>query len=473
MGYYYPQAALTLRVIWEDFNFKSNARLQEVYTLPIIAKRVTVNINDYTQADTFSAEIDFKHFPFDPRSIRACGVTIHMQDMKGVFEPNNENRLIVPSERNTVFLGFADEESITFDDSNRTVRMEGRDFTALLIDRKYTGGLIDYGQPMDVILRQLLAELEETVDLKLDIRGLTTLPTIAQFSSNKVSNSKLGGQRNRGSDESYWDVIQNMVANAGLIAYVELDRLVVTKPRALYDRNRAVMFVYGRNVRELEYKRKIGRQKNFNISVKSLNVLTKEVLQAQIPAEATDAWARATGVAQREVELPSVKPDGTPGEPKPAPYISFRVPDVNSKAHLIGIGEELYEEMGRQQIEGSFKTKELDVPFQNFVGPSAAGVDGECFNLFQLRIGTPVQLEVDQGDMKGVQRLSSVAEKARYLRANCYEPAVAEVLAETLSNPRFNTPFYTKGVQYTLDQESGLEATVNFINFIETPERLR
>ncbi len=93
MSLYYPQAAITLGIIWEDFDNKDEEFLQDIYKLPIISRSLNVQINDYREADTFTAEIDYKSFPFDPRTIRACRITIHMEDIKEIFDGNVLNKL--------------------------------------------------------------------------------------------------------------------------------------------------------------------------------------------------------------------------------------------------------------------------------------------------------------------------------------------------------------------------------------------
>lgn len=468
-GPYYPQAAVTLRILWEDFGQNNDPKLQEVYALPILARKVSVNINDYSQADTFSCEIDYKQFPFDPRSIRACGVTISMQDMKKLFSDGKSLEQIKPERSNTVFLGFADEEAISFDDNSRTVRLEGRDLTALLLDRPWLGGTIDLARPLDVIIQQLLSGLKETEKLIVEKRGISsTLPTLGQYANSFTSQ---GQQKSIAHKESYWDVIQDLTSRAGLIAYVEVDRLVITKPRALYDAKKSVQFVYGRNLNSLEFKRKLGRKKNFNIAVNSLNVEAKEIVEAKIPEEATDEWCKAMGIKRERIKIPRLGSDqnrtqsgsGTANQQdQDAPFIGFRIPNINNKQRLVEIGQELFEEIGRQQIEGSFSTKDME------------SVDGTntCFNLLTLRNGTPLRIEIDQGDLKGLKQLTSVEEKAAFLKRRGYLPKVAQVLADTLSNPRFKSPFYTKSVEFTLDSQNGFEVRVEFINFIELPKNL-
>jgi hypothetical protein len=460
-GPYYPQGAMTLRVLWEDFGNKNNEKLKEVYSIPILARRISVNINDYTQADTFSAEIDYKQFPFDPRAIRACGVTISMQDMKSLYFRGNSPKEIEPNEDNTIFAGFADEESISFDDTARVVKLEGRDFTGLLIDRPWLADPPDLSRPLDVILEQILAELKEAAELKLDNRVKTALPTLGAYAN--TFNAE-GQTKSTKKNESYWDTIQDLVSRAGLIAYIEIDKLVISKPRVLYSDKQALQFVYGKNLKNLEFKRKLGRRKNFNVHVLSLNPesKTEPVINAYIPEESTAEWSKDMGLKAERIKIPKLDVKGNKSDDQDAPFITFRVPNVVNKDHLILVGQELYEELGRQQIEGSFATRDMET------------WDGlkSCFNLLHLRNGTPVQITLDQGDMKGLARTRGVEGKTSFLIERCYHPKVARALAETLTNPRFLTPFYTKSVEFTLDINNGFEIKVDFINFIAVPEKL-
>lgn len=443
---------MILRVRWEDYGTEKEL-LDEIYELPILARSLTVEINDYTEADTFQCEIDYKSFPFDPRTIRACGVSIHMEDRKKIFNLNNTLSLLEPSEENTVFLGFADEEKITFDDTKRTVRMEGRDFTSLMIDRTYLGPAIPLSSPIDVIIEKLLAELPETKKMTLDIRIDETLPTLSEIAPdfNPVTTKK-----NARSGSSYWDIIQRIIGRAGLIAYVDLDKLVITKPQNLYQKAKILQFFYGKNLSHLEFSRKLGRHKNFNIKVQSLNIEKKEVVEALIPEEATDP-----NIAGPRVKIKTIDSEGQKTE-RDAEFISFRVPDVASKDHLIKIGESIFTELSRQQLEGKLRTKEMEIPQISDVNSTGNPIP---VSFHSLRTGTPIQVIITQDDMDKISTLSSINEKKRFLIQRGYTPQVAEAFAQSLN--RMSDPFYTKAVRYTLDNDSGFQMEVDFINFIE------
>lgn len=455
MSVYFPQAAVLLRIRWEDFGDLSDPNITKLHTLRVLPKRTTVNINDYTTADTFQVEVDYKSFPFDPRTIRSCGVSIFMEDQSKLYNGNSPEQ-IIPSADNVLFQGFVDEETITFDDEKRTVRFEGRDFTGILIDAKYlVGKPIDMGIPLDQLLTQLLSQLPAAAEIKVDNRTGGALPTLAQFFPD-FGAAPLAGQKNTVKDETYWEIIQDVVQRAGLICYIEIDKLVLTKPRILYNKSNAKQFVYGLNLKSLEFKRKLGRHKGFNIVVRCMDMLNKQVITAKIPEEATNEWSKATGVANKQVLVPVIKPDGSLDQANhPAPYMAFRVTNIRDKNQLIQVGEKIFEELSRQQLEGTLETHEMEIPDKL----------GRQFDLMQLKIGTPIACEIDNDDLYKISRFGTAQERRRFLIARGYPAAFAAAFAKVMGD--YAPVFFTKAATYTLDADSGFKLKVEFINFID------
>lgn len=461
MSFFYPQAVIGLNIRWEDFEGSDDSILKESREFQVLAKRCTVTINDYTKADTFEAELDYKNFPFDPRVLRAVGITIHMEDKERVFRKNNQLDLLVPSVDNTVFQGFVDEENIDFDDVNRIVRFEGRDFTSLLIDAPYDGKAIDLGSGrLDQIIQQLLDPLPSVNEgkLKIDVRipgGAEALPLLSKFAPDF---SPLGRSRSGKKKEFVWDIIKELVSRAALIVFIELDKLVITEPRALYGDSTPTQFVYGRNLKSLNFKRKLGRQKGINIVVRSLNIENKELLEAKIPEEATAEWANSISISAARQKIQEIDTKGEVKE-KDAPFMAFNIPNVVNKDQLIEIGQGIYEEIGRQQLEGNLETFDM-CALQREADKSFTEK-----NYLVLRNGSPINLEIDSIDMKELSRDTSVAAKEKFLISRCYTPKVAASLARTLG--KFDTRFYTREVEYTMDQDEGFSMRLGFINFIE------
>ena len=474
-SFYNPKTALTLRLVFEDYKQGSDARLAKVYKVQCRPKRVEVNINDYTQADTFSCELDYKNFPFDPRALRALGVTVHMEDT------NDE---IIPSESNAIFQGFADEDTIELDENSRIVKFEGRDFTSLLIDAPYPKqSTIALSTPLDDIISQIISSLPAVQNIRVENRTGEKLPTLGQFAPDF---SAMGGQKNVKRDDTYWDVIQDLVSRAALIAYIELDTLVITKPRVLYNSNKAIQFIYGKNLKKLHFKRKLGRQKNFNIRVLSLDLEGKSVVEALIPEQASEEWSKSIGIPRTRIKIPRAEvksygkdnvkkgvttavSSGSPRsaakgeEDQDAPFLTFRLPNIKNKAHLINVGEGIFEEVGRQQIEGSMATREM-LMVQD---------DSKKFDLLKLRTGSPVAIEIAQQDMEAIRRAAAMSDRVNYLRSAGYtdEASSGIVSAMALSTGKMPMVFYTKAVRYQLD-EQGFELNLDFVNFIEIGNRL-
>lgn len=451
MSYWYPQAIATLRVLWEDFGDKASAALKEPYSLETEIKRGRVTINSYTEADTFEIELDYKTFPFDPRAIKACQVEVHMENRKTLYDASRNLDLIKPTAENTIFQGFADEDQMAFDDSTRTIRLRGRDFTSLFVDAPWRATALPLDKPVDQILSDILTTLKAAGDITVDNRtGVITLPILAQYYPDFGGTQS--GKRNARKNETYWDVIQDIVQKAGLIAYIELDKLVLTKPRNLFDANQSVRFVMGKNLKNLEITRKLAKQKGFNVEVRS--VVGKQVLVAKIPLEAKNI--EGAGI---EVLIDKQGVRGRVEDKEPAPYLTFFVANVTSKNHLIEVGEKVFEELGRQQIEGRFTTMDMEAPTDN----------QECFDLLKLRNGTPIRVVIDVDDLQQIKQQATVAQRIRYLKARCYPESIAKIFAETMG--KFSTPFYTRSVEYSIDSETGFKIDVDFVNFIETENK--
>ncbi len=477
MSYYYPQAVLTLRVRWEDFS-TGDPILEKPAKLTVIARDVTVQINDYTKADTFNASIDYKSFPFDPRSIRALGVTIHMENKTKTFVGDvnapdfNSLNLIEPSEENSVFTGFVDEESISFDDSSRTVSFEGRDFTSLLIDAPFSLKKIDLGRPLDQIIADLIGELETTANLEVDNRTGEELPNIGKFAPDY---HPLGKDRSAKKKEKYWDVITDIVSRAGLIAYIELDKLVINTPRTLYADTQATQLVWGKNLTRLGFKRKLGRQKGINVVVRSANLQKKEVIEAKIPEEASLEWATSLGIPRERQKVQKIDTKGDVKD-QDAPFLTFNIANIGNKDQLTKIGEGIWEEIGRQQIEGSLETKEMCIEQYDPINQTVDEI-----NTLKFRNGTPIRIEIAADDLEriaGIEIKDKLGEISRektesaryqYLRQHCYSEDIAKALAKTLG--KFETRFYTKSVEFRMSQQDGFTMSIDFINFIEVSNK--
>lgn len=471
MSQYYPQAVLKLRVLPEDFKLSSDASLQKPYELLIVARNITVNVNDHKTADSFSCDIEYKNFPFDPRMNRYVGVTIYLKDMKSLYKSDGSLNTIEPASSAAVFSGFVDEETVTFDDVHRTVHFEGRDFTSLLIDQKYKEQVpVPLTATIDVIINNFLATFPATKNLKISNQtgrydkskrewDNPDLPILGSFYPD--FGSPLAGSRNPGVKESYWDIIQDICRRAGMICFIHLDTVVLKTPRNLFSPDNDVKFIYGINVKNLSWKRKLGRLKNFNILVRCR--VGKEVLTAKIPEEATPEWCKAYGIERKPAVVPVLKPDGSLDNTQehPAPYIAFPITNISNKDQLIRIGQATYEDYSRQQLEGTIETREM----VSHSGTTREDRNWKEYDLTQLEIGQPIAIELETDDLQEISRLKSNEVRTNYLVKRGYAREVASAFAKSMG--KFSSRFFTKSYVLMLNSDSGFSIKINFINIIE------
>ncbi len=463
MSFYVPQAAMSLRVIWEDFG-SDDSVLNKVYVLNPLLRNLEVGINAYYEADTFRCEIDYKSFPFDPRCIRSCGVTIHIEDMKQLYKGGVLNR-IEETEDNTIFTGFTDEEKISFDDNRRVVTFEGRDFTSLFIDAAYTGPPVPLSRAVDKILQDFIDAQESTKGIEIVNLTGEILPTISSWASDLDEKTSVENPKRK---ETFWDIMNRIVRQAGLIMYIQKSQLIIDKARNLYESGKNKQFVYGINLKNLTFKRKLGRHKDFNILVRSINFKDKKIETAKIPLD-SKREDLGGGV---EVTLTQLDKNGKKIDPpKAAEYIHFNVKDNVSNLQLIAIGESIYEEMSRQQIDGSLKTYEMEVP-EAVERDSSTGVVMKTvpFKFSGIKMGTPIEVYLSTDDLKGIGSVSSQDAKVKFLERRGYETEIARSFAKSLD--KISTPFYTKAVKFNFDQDNGFEMSIEFVNFINIDKKL-
>ena len=490
MSLYYPKCVVRLRVLWESFDRTDESAkideelLKKPQDFTVQAKRVTVDINDYNEADTFSMTLDYKQFPFDPRSMRSVGVSIFI---------DNSTEEIVASDDNLVFIGFADEQRVVFDDITREVTLEGRDYTSLFIDRQRTSidkyderGIVvsrkaapklRTSRTIDVIFQQLIDENRSTRGfgpsdgIKVDVRLGGETPPKASFGISASANPERAYQ-NEEPGMTYWAIMKRIATRAALIIFIEKNKLVITKPRNLYDDFRIVQMTYGINIKSISFHRLLGRQKDFNVQVASSSPELKRNVFAQLPQDArSERFKELFGVKdpktgrflKKHYQRRVANPGGSGVEFEPAEFIPFIVPNVSSKERLVEIGEKIYEEISRQQLEGDLGTMEMDFP-------QVEGTEErrKAISFRDIGVGTTIEVFFRQDDLSAIADIASEGERTKYLVTKGFSQEIAAALAKALTKISYR--FYVSGVSISLDNDSGFDFKVRFLNIIETDQ---
>lgn len=476
MKVYYPKALVQIDATLHDYG-DTNQKPEFHFVVSPVS--LSVQINQYSQADTFSMQVRFEDFPFDPRLIRSLRVTILILDLKELRDFNSQD--ITSNIDKVVFTGFADKHSIQLNESERTVSLEGRDNTSLLIDSTFDNANLEdeegkrvrairLDRPVKAIIQDLLSNVPAAKNIEIDDRsgrGGENFRKIAP-SFNLVSGeeSSDGLYQYTDKNESYWDVIVSICEASALICYIELDKLVLTTPRILYQGGvqgkQTLQFIYGFNLMNLSFFRNLGKKKKFNILLKSFNVRENERIQVSIPRDADRSWANALNIDKAIQKVKELNAQGV-AETRNAQAFTFLF-NNKTKEELIEIGQKLFEEFVRQQLEGECETNDMVVNDDK-------GVE---FDLTKIRCGTPVKIEIAQEDVRNILRTGpggetiSDGQRIAYLVRRGYPQRTAEELIKAVSKGtgKLRPVFYTQ--EALLDfSDQGFSCRLGFVNYIQ------
>lgn len=423
---YYPRAAVTLTVILEGET--------TVRSYAVIPRSVEVERNDHRHADTATIEIDFINFPLDPRAVRSILVEVFFGDIK------DPALTAVPTSLSwRRFIGYVDEPETTLEDAADIVRMKCRDYTSLFLDARWSGKAIDISGPLVDVLETFL----------LATPGASTLPVVfdAAGSADLVLATMIGRTKFAAqAKDDTWTVLVDLLGKAGLIPVVVLDELRIKSATDIT--MGSARFSYGKNVS------RVVRLRKFN-----------ETATQQIQVVSWDAAARAARVGTYPLAaITTRRKVSTSGKvsTETAPILAFYVAGSYSEAELGTIAQAIYNEVGREQFEGTMETAEM------------VDSDGEAV----LGLSNGDQIIVTLGDRAdpSFYRMSD-GEAVAFLSgssdgavgpAEPMDVTVAEALIAV--NRRIDDTargsYYVKSARHRWDHEQGYTLEVKFINFV-------
>lgn len=377
-------------------------------------------------ADQASVEILWENLPLDSRTLQGARLTVYAADVE---HPNVE--LSITNTAAVRFVGFVDTIDNTHRDGS-TVRLRARD---------YRGRLIDSRMPA---LKSVRVD-RDLVDIMKDLAG-----QLAGYSAFGVEYGE-GIPATKPSDHTgrkihalrknatIWQTMVEICASVGLMPNYVLDRLVIDDPEpATVARNR--IFLYGRNLKSLDYRRDLNPQKDEAITLR--------------------AWGRD---ARRRVEVTfpaSLPSEQTAGKKvkKVSSSRGFLIPGAYSPAQLKALAERIYRSTQRGQLTGSFDTKTM--------------LDLDDQEILNLRSGNNVTIGVRSFENASVLGMTE-SELDAWLRQQGLDPKVAASLARGWSLRAFDNPergitFFVKSARHMVEASQGYSLRVNFEAFIGT-----
>lgn len=427
MRVFYPWAKVILSAIYEGDD-------EKVVSSPVYPLEVTVECNSYREADTAKVVCNFKEQPIDPRLVRSLAIQVHMDTKSSAGGETNCD------DSNLMFVGFVDVPSMEFSDDGSKVSFEARDYTALLIDTMLGDEMIDLRKPVDQIVKALLAEEAAFAEIEVVLKGIEETPNLSEFKSDW--NHKAGTEEG----ESYWDFIVDLVQQAGLICYIEKDKLIITKAKNLTQDTYVELFLYGKNLKKLKIERDLRKKRAPSIEVRSYDDKQKKTLIGKYPKKDPE----------RKVVSGEDKVDKQE-------KIRFTVSNINDKARLDQIAEDTYWALVREEMSGSLETEEARTLFS-----------GSDKSLMTLRHGDAVFVGF-HADSNGVFNFHSMSDSERqgHLKRMGYPDDLAGVFSKLYDSDKMYGPYYVKKATHKFSVDNGYSLGVDFINFIDADKIIK
>ena len=199
--------------------------------------------------------------------------------------------------------------------------------------------------------------------------------------------------------------------------------------------------------------------------MKSWNTKTNTPFKVSIPRDATAQWSKETNIPKAVQKIQTLDAQGNQIT-KDAPGYLFSYHN-KTREQMVEIGQGIFEEIARQQIEGEMETKEMVVNNQN-------GVE---IDLTKISVGTPLLLEIVQKDIQYISRKTidgdpvSDGKRMNYLISRGYSVETASVLIEAVAQTsgKIRPVFYIRSADIMIGQD-GFSLRIGFVNYIELGE---
>jgi len=496
---------------------KNKDNLSHVFA--VIPKQASIELPGFRQAPKFSLTFAYRDFPVDPRAIRAMGVRIYL----GVVNHQDFDRghrllqkdagrlasILEPSKANLALAGIVDNHVVTYSRNGSEVKLDGRGLQALFHDTKITSEVLkqlNVNQPINKVVGDLIGFIARGAGIQVECEeedfpdGQIPMPAAKEIVTrvNKGANAQAqeAGIPQKGEPDSFdfWDIVTNLCYLVGAIPYFDGEVLRIKPARSLYDQKNNIKegktpfaggakrtvktadgqldigyrkFVYGRNLEEVRFEKKLGGFTVPTILCVSVDTSSKQKgAKRLVTAQWPDAKDGADAEKVAKAKTGKVSPSGKSAENQ---VLRIPIHGVNDANRLREIARQIYEEVGRGELGGSAQTKDL----------ASLGGDNTDADVLRLRPGDPIEFKVDATGLAGIppiaSELTSQAEQstAEAVKSLASRFGGREDLAKVLvgtSRGQFKglqSVFRTSTVKYDWDINSGVGVSFDFQNYIE------
>lgn len=485
MSIFFPQCFGFLSAVLDGFG-GGNSSPQ---VIPFLPRHASVLLNGYREADTFEVEFDAKAFPFSPELIRSAAVELYVFQTDGLlvdglqkhvqddvvfdfsqFQTHDRTDEVTGEQirGNLVVTGLVDNASLQYGTSGRSLRLSGKDYTSLLVGRDWPPDKrVPVGKSLKDTVQDLVDESigSSSAGTTLTVRYLdpADVKTVAQgrgltqksvtTQSPEVGKKHHPAVKAKGfpvrSGKNYWDVIYGLCLDHGKICYVSGFDVVISDPHTLTQASAqtAAKVAYGRNLRQIEFERAMGKEAVPQVQTFCYDPLTRKQVLVKFPDPVTAQVRQSGQQGQGAADVTGV---GTVRESV------LKVPPpqgVTDPEMLRSYLKSYYHNVARHEGSMRFQTKSL------------SDLDGN--DLIHLRPGDPVLVSFDAFSVEDLRQLKSDGEREDRLRELGYSKQVAQLVANNFDKlAQLQTPYYVKDVALTWSNSDGLEIDVEGINYI-------
>ncbi len=504
-------------------------RPERTIDLRVTPLEVTIERPDVKSAAKASVVLDYRTLPIDPRALRSCSVRIALDDIgaeswaDGVgtdlprradgqgYDVSGLNAPLLSELDNgspVRFWGYADTWEIELDADSQKISLECRDLSAVLRDTRLPRGKqIDLKKPISEGVRELLdhfpairggfpivvgpATPKSPMELQdiYSAGGGTELGPVPFDSLQMLQRSKRGkkgkkGKKSRakssrkGGDQSVWDAIADVCLKLGLSPVVRQRILYLQEPQAQYRQAEPYVVVYGESLSALKFAKKYEGVSNQTIEVRSPDPTIGRTRWARYPVlggEPTSGILGDPGSPQPKASRDShVTPSGTPTEK----VTVLQVAGISDLSTLEKIAQQTFEQISRQEIQGSFASKDAEA---RRLRPSANSTRFSAGSLLEIYPGDsvltlvspaqevsslllPEKLQVLNDFVKLTQ--DDIANRARRLTQLGVSGKSAQQIAAAMQNIGNANKFQVHGTSTRWSHATGWEFTVGFQNFV-------
>ncbi len=473
----------------------------------IMPKDAAWNQNGVRQADTLAVTLKFIDCPIDPRCVRSCWIEFYLgtvtpdeykRGIDGAMRPvagtqggRSEPMNLVPDawldakgrvRSNRRFQGFVDKWSNDWGEGEPLIRLDCRDNTQLFLDTEAPAKLcIDKGVPIDKAIAVYLSHFPQfagiTVEYRPGIIAEKDIPQLAKTLSKTAFQPHLGPAPSlmlgQPSGMSVWDFLTDIAGSIGHVIRVEDTNIIIERVRTksgyedkfvnrpddpFQGRDGHVYrrFIYGRNLLEMKNERSFVKTVPTNIEVRCYDPVKKSVLVARYPSNKIGKGVHT-----------SIPGDGGVEEK----WLVWRVTGVTDKDALRIIAQNIYEQLGRQELSTKIKTKNL----ASFGGGNADPdiLDMRVPDTIEILVnrgseGTAVD-DVDASTLIEIEKQLAVLQSrnVEFMMSRGFPKEFSMAYAKVYTDLGLQTTYRAKAINVQWNTDSGVSFDIEGINYIE------